>query len=277
VTAGADVSLQPVLLDRLEAGVLTLTLNRPERLNALNAALIEALSAGIERARTDPECRAVLITGAGRGFCAGADLANRAFAPGDARPDLGQALEKGLNPIIRGIRNLSKPVVSAVNGPAAGAGANIALACDIVLAAKSAQFLQAFARIGLIPDAGGTFVLPRLVGDARARALMMLAEPIGAEQAQAIGMIYRAVDDEDLMGEARTIAERLAAGPTHALGLMKRALAASPTNTLDAQLDLERDLQREAGRSDDYVEGVRAFLEKRPVAFGRKAPEASSS
>ncbi len=134
---------------------------------------------------TEPECRAVLITGAGRGFCAGADLANRAFAPGDTRPDLGEALEKGINPIIRAIRNLPKPVVCAVNGPAAGAGANIALACDIVLAAKSAQFLQAFARIGLIPDAGGTFVLPRLIGEARARALMMLAEPIGAEQAQA--------------------------------------------------------------------------------------------
>jgi 2-(1,2-epoxy-1,2-dihydrophenyl)acetyl-CoA isomerase len=270
VTAEAQVSSQPVLLDRFENGVLTLTLNRPERLNALNGALIEALAAGIKRARTDPECRAVLITGAGRGFCAGADLANRAFAPGDARPDLGQALEKGLNPIIRGIRNLPKPVVCAVNGPAAGAGANIALACDIVLAAKSAQFLQAFARIGLIPDAGGTFVLPRLIGDARARALMMLAEPIAAEQAQAIGMIYRAVDDEDLMGESHTVAERLAAASTHALGLMKRALAASPTNSLDDQLDLERDLQREAGASDDYMEGVRAFLEKRPANFGRK-------
>jgi 2-(1,2-epoxy-1,2-dihydrophenyl)acetyl-CoA isomerase len=272
VTAEAQVSSQPVLLDRLEGGVLTLTLNRPERLNALNGALIEGLSAGIKRAGTEPECRAVLITGAGRGFCAGADLANRAFAPGDARPDLGAALENGLNPIIRGIRNLPKPVVCAVNGPAAGAGANIALACDIVLAAKSAQFLQAFARIGLIPDAGGTFVLPRLVGDARARALMMLAEPIAAEQAQAIGMIYRAVDDEDLMGEAHTVAERLAAGPTHALGLMKRALAASPTNGLDAQLNLERDLQREAGAGDDYMEGVRAFLDKRPPNFGRKPP-----
>jgi len=272
VTAAAEVSSQPVLMDKLEGGVLTLTLNRPERLNALNGALIEALSAGIKRAGTDPECRAALITGAGRGFCAGADLANRAFAPGDARPDLGQALEKGLNPIIRGIRNLPKPVVCAVNGPAAGAGANIALACDIVLAAKSAKFLQAFARIGLIPDAGGTFVLPRLIGDARARALMMLAEPIGAEEAQASGMIYRAVDDEDLMGEARTVAERLAAGPTHALGLMKRALAASPTNSFDAQLDLERDLQREAGAGDEYVEGVRAFLDKRPTDFRRKPP-----
>ena len=274
MTAEAQVSSQPVLLDKLEGGVLTLTLNRPERLNALNAGLIEGLLAGIKRAGTDPECRAVLMTGAGRGFCAGADLANRAFAPGAARPDLGEALEKGLNPIIRAIRNLPKPVVCAVNGPAAGAGANIALACDIVLAAKSAQFLQAFARIGLIPDAGGTFVLPRLVGDARARALMMLAEPIAAEQAQAIGMIYRAVDDEDLMGEAHTVAERLAAGPTHALGLMKRALAASPNNNLDAQLDLERDLQREAGVSDDYLEGVRAFLDKRPANFGRKTPVA---
>ena len=268
MTAEAEISSQAVLLDRFENGVLTLTLNRPERLNALNGALIEALSDGIKRAGTDPECRAVLITGAGRGFCAGADLANRAFAPGYARPDLGEALEKGLNPIIRGIRNLPKPVVCAVNGPAAGAGANIALACDIVLAAKSAQFLQAFARIGLIPDAGGTFVLPRLIGDARARALMMLAEPIAAEQAQAIGMIYRAVDDEDLMGESHTVAERLAAASTHALGLVKRALAASPTNSLDAQLDLERDLQREAGASDDYMEGVRAFLDKRLANFG---------
>jgi 2-(1,2-epoxy-1,2-dihydrophenyl)acetyl-CoA isomerase len=274
VTAAAEISSQPVLLNRFENGVLTLTLNRPERLNALNAALIEGLSAGIQHAGANSKCRAVLITGAGRGFCAGADLANRAFAPGDARPDLGAALENGLNPIIRGIRSLPKPVVCAVNGPAAGAGANIALACDIVLVAKSAQFLQAFARIGLIPDAGGTFVLPRLVGDARARALMMLAEPIGAERAEAMGMIYRAVDDQDLMGEAHTVAERLAAGSTHALGLMKRALAASPTNSLDAQLDFERDLQREAGSSDDYMEGVRAFLEKRPANFHRKQPEA---
>ena len=272
--AEAQVSSQPVLLDRLEAGVLSLTLNRPERLNALDAALVEALSAGIKRAGADPECRAVLITGAGRGFCAGADLDNRAFAAGQARPDLGETLERGINPIIRGIRNLPKPVVCAVNGPAAGAGANIALACDIVLAAKSAQFLQAFVRIGLIPDAGGTFVLPRLVGDARARGLMMLAEPIGAEQAEAAGMIYRAIDDEDLMGEARAIAKRLAAGSTHALGLIKRALAASPANSLDAQLDLERDLQREAGAGDDYVEGVRAFLDKRPANFRGKPPEA---
>jgi len=270
VTAEADASSQPALIEKLEAGVLTLTLNRPERLNALNTALIEGLAAGIKRAAAEPGCRAVLITGAGRGFCAGADLANRAFAPGEARPDLGQALERGINPLIRAVRNLPKPIVCAVNGPAAGAGANIALACDIVLAAKSAKFLQAFARIDLIPDAGGSFFLPRLVGDARARALIMLAEPISAEDAAAWGMIYRAVDDEVLMGEAHTAAERLAAGPTHALGLIKRALLASPGNSLDAQLNLERDLQREAGASDDYVEGVRAFLEKRPADFMSK-------
>jgi 2-(1,2-epoxy-1,2-dihydrophenyl)acetyl-CoA isomerase len=271
VTASPDASSPPVLLEKLEAGVLTLTLNRPERLNALNIALVEALKAAVGRAAAEPRCRAVLITGAGRGFCAGADLSTRAFAPGEARPDLGQSLEKGINPLIRAIRGLPKPVVCAVNGPAAGAGANIALACDIVLAAKSAKFLQAFARIGLIPDAGGTFHLPRLVGDARARALMMLADPIGAEQAEAWGMIYRAVDDEDLIGEARTITERLAAGPTHTLGLIKRALAASPGASLDTQLDLERDLQREAGGRDEYVEGVRAFLEKRPANFSGKA------
>jgi 2-(1,2-epoxy-1,2-dihydrophenyl)acetyl-CoA isomerase len=267
VTASPDASSEPVLIERLDAGVLTLTLNRPARLNALNAALTEALAAAVGRVAEDPDCRAVLITGAGRGFCAGADLADRAVAPSGARPDLGQSLEKGLNPLVRALRRLPKPVICAVNGPAAGAGANIALACDIVLAAKSAQFLQAFARIGLIPDAGGTFHLPRLIGDARARALMMIADPIGAEEAAAWGMIYRAIDDEDLMGEARTIAERLAAGPTHTLGLIKRALAASPGASLDAQLDLERDLQREAGARDEYVEGVRAFLEKRPADF----------
>jgi 2-(1,2-epoxy-1,2-dihydrophenyl)acetyl-CoA isomerase len=254
-------------LDKLEAGVITLTLNRPERLNALNATLIQALLAAIERAAADPDCRAILITGAGKGFCAGADLADRAVNPAGARPDLGLSLEKSYNPLIRAIRSLPKPVICAVNGAAAGAGCNIALACDIVLAAKSAQFLQAFARIGLIPDAGGTFTLPRLVGEARARALMMLAEPIGAEAAQASGMIYRAVDDEDLMGEAHIIAERLAAGATHALGLIKRALAASPGNNLNAQLDLERDLQREAGAGDEFVEGVRAFLDKRSADF----------
>lgn len=270
MTAETEVSSQPVVLERLEGGVLTLTLNRPERLNALNAALTQALSAAIGRAAADADCRAVLITGAGKGFCSGGDLADRAMATGGARPDLGQSLDKGINPLIRALRALPKPVVCAVNGAAAGAGANLALACDIVLAAKSAEFRQAFVRVGLIPDAGGTFHLPRLIGEARARALMMLGDPIGAEAAEASGMIYRAVDDQDLMGEARVVAERLAGGATRALGLIKRALLASPGNGLDAQLDLERDLQREAGAGDEFAEGARAFLDKRPANFRRK-------
>src|SRR5208282_2012531 len=272
MTVGAEAATQPVLLEQLEEGVLTLTLNRPERMNAFNVAMHEALADAIRRAAENDQCRAVLLTGAGKGFCGGQDLGDRAIAPGEGRPDLGESIEKRYNPLVRALRGLPKPIVCAVNGAAAGAGANVALACDIVLAAKSAKFLQAFARIGLIPDAGGTWILPRLVGEARARALMMLADPIGAEEAEAWGMIYRAVDDSDLMGEARVLAERLAAGPTHALGLIKRALVASPGSSLDAQLDLERDLQREAGGRDEYREGVRAFLEKRPADFlGKRA------
>jgi 2-(1,2-epoxy-1,2-dihydrophenyl)acetyl-CoA isomerase len=263
----AEAPSQPVLLEALNEGVLTLTLNRPDRMNAFNVALHEALALAVRRAATDAECRVVLLTGAGKGFSAGQDLSDRAVAPSSGRPDLGESLEKRYNPLVRALRALPKPIVCAVNGAAAGAGANIALACDIVIAAKSARFLQAFARIGLVPDSGGTWTLPRLVGEARARALMMLADPVGAEQAEAWGMIYRAVDDDQLMGVAHEIAMRLAAGPTHAYGLMKRAFLASASNSLDAQLDLERDLQREAGAADEYIEGVSAFLEKRPVNF----------
>jgi 2-(1,2-epoxy-1,2-dihydrophenyl)acetyl-CoA isomerase len=268
--ASGEASTQPVLIEELASGVLTLTLNRPERLNAFNGALREALAASLRLATESDECRAVLLTGAGRGFSAGADLTERSIAPGAAPPDLGEALERGFNPLVRALRKLPKPVVCAVNGPAAGVGANLAFACDVVLAAKSATFLQAFARIGLVPDGGGTWVLPRLVGDARARALALLAEPISAEQAAAWGLIYRAVDDDELIGQARELAIRLAAGPTHAYDLIKRALAASPMNSLEAQLDLERDLQREAGRGAEFFEGVRAFLEKRPPDFRGK-------
>ncbi len=267
MTAGAEAATQAVLIESLDGGVLTLTLNRPDRLNAFNVALHEALADALKRAAANDECRALILTGAGNGFCAGQDLSDRAVAPGEGRPDLGELLEKRYNPLIRALRTLPKPIVCAVNGTAAGAGANVALACDIVLAAKSAKFLEAFARIGLAPDSGGTWFLPRLVGEARARALMMLADPIGAEEAEAWGMIWRAVDDDQLMGVAREVAARLAAGPTHAYGLMKRAFAASAANSLDAQLDLERDLQRDAGAADEYVEGVRAFLEKRPPNF----------
>jgi len=268
----ADVaqSSPPVLLESLEGGVLTLILNRPARLNAFNVALHEKLAEALRRAAANDDCRVLLLTGAGKGFCAGQDLTDRVVAPDGARPDLGLSIDKRYNPLIRTLRALPKPIVCAVNGAAAGAGANVALACDIVLAARSARFLQAFARLGLVPDSGGAWFLPRLIGEARARALMMLADPISAEDAAAWGMIYRVVDDDQLMGAAHEIAQRLAVGPTHAYGLMKRAFAASASNSLDAQLDLERDLQREAGRSDEYLEGVRAFLEKRQPDFRAK-------
>lgn len=250
-------------------GWVELTLNRPDRLNAFNQALHQALAASLDAA-TAESCRAVLLTGAGRGFCAGQDLADR--AQGDEPPDLGHTLETLYNPLIRKIRALQKPVICAVNGVAAGAGANIALACDIVLAARSAKFIQAFAKIGLVPDSGGTFFLPRLIGDARARALTLLAEPISAEQAEDWGMIWKAVDDTALLDEARRLAAHLATQPTQALALSKMALNASAANHLDAQLDLERDLQRQAGRTPDYKEGVTAFMEKRAARFtGRSA------
>lgn len=258
-------ALSETVLVSLEAGVLTLTLNRPDKLNSLNEEMHFALRAGFQRAADDPAVRAVLLTGNGRGFCAGADLGDR--DPRKERPDLAAVLERLYNPTLRLIRALDKPVVCAVNGVAAGAGANIALACDIVLAARSAKFIQAFAKIGLIPDAGGSWTLARSLGEPRAKALALLAEPLPAGTAADWGMIWKAVDDAALAAEARAIAVRLAAGPTRGLGLAKRAIQAAATNDLDAQLDLERDLQGEAGRTDDYAEGVIAFLEKRAPEF----------
>jgi 2-(1,2-epoxy-1,2-dihydrophenyl)acetyl-CoA isomerase len=257
-----------VLVENRE-GWRKITLHRPDRLNAFNEEQHAALAAALEEAAADAGCRAVLLTGAGRGFCAGQDLGDRRGE--DGPPDLGDTLERLYNPLVRQLRGLPKPVVCAVNGVAAGAGANLALACDIVLAAHSAKFIQAFARIGLIPDSGGTHTLPRLVGEARARALMLLAEPLEARQAEAWGMIWRALPDEALMPEAEALAARLATQPTQGLALTKQALDASATNSLAAQLDLERDLQRRAGRMPDYAEGVRAFLEKRPPRFTGRA------
>lgn len=255
-----------VLVD-LTDGVLTLVLNRPDRLNALTEDMHLALRAGIQRAHDDADVRAVLLTGAGRAFCAGQDLCDRDPRKGGPAPDLGQTLETYYNPTLRLIRSLDKPVVCAVNGVAAGAGANIALACDIVLAAQSARFIQAFAKIGLVPDAGGSWSLTRILGEARAKALALTAEPLPAQQAADWGLIWKAVADDALMDQARALALSLAAGPTLGLGLTKRLIQAAATNSLDEQLDLERDAQRKAGRSADYAEGVTAFLEKRPALF----------
>lgn len=249
-------------------GYRIITLNRPERLNAFTEAMHRALKAAIDEAEADPNCRALLLTGAGRAFCAGQDLNERVAANGDIIVP-GEALEKYYNPLVRRLRALPFPVVAAVNGAAAGAGCNVALACDIVLAAKSATFTQVFARIGLIPDAGGTWILPRLVGHARARGLALLAEPLSAEKAENWGLIWKAVDDNALMGEAEALCAHFANAPTYGLGLIKQALNASEDNDLATQLDLERQLQRQAGSHEDYREGVRAFLAKRAPHFGR--------
>lgn len=246
--------------------VTTITLNRPERLNAFNVEMLGRLRAAIAHAAEDGT-RCLVITGAGKGFCAGQDLSDRVRKPGDPPPDLGESLDARYNPLIRAIKALPMPVVAAVNGVAAGAGANLALACDIVVAARSASFAQSFCKVGLIPDSGGTWTLPRLVGNARAAALMMLGDKVTAEQAETWGMIWRCEDDERLMPAVLEMAARLAAAPTRGLALLKKALGRSGANTLDAQLDLERDLQAEAGRTDDYREGVAAFMEKRPARF----------
>jgi 2-(1,2-epoxy-1,2-dihydrophenyl)acetyl-CoA isomerase len=253
----------------LESGVLTLLLNRPQRLNAMSNALIEAMNRELARARDDADIRAVLLTGIGRGFCAGADLAGGGTvdSAASAPPDLGANMDRIFNPMIRAMRSLPKPIVGAINGVAAGGGANLALACDIVLAARSARFDQAFVRISLMPDLGGTYFLPNTVGDARARGLAMLGSSVPAEEAERMGMIWQAVDDAVLMEEATRLARRLAAGPTLAYAAIKQAINSAATNTLDQQLDLERDSQRELGRSADCREGVTAFLAKRPAQF----------
>lgn len=267
---GPEPMTEPLVLTQIEVGYRILTLNRPDKLNCFNDAMHDALRVAIDAAEADEDCRALMITGAGRAFCAGQDLADRVIKPGEA-PVARDALEKLYNPLVRRLRALPFPVVAAVNGVAAGAGANIALACDIVMAGKSASFIQSFARIGLVPDSGGTWFLPRLVGDARARGLALIAQELTAERAADWGLIWRCVPDDALIYESRRICEHFSIAPTQGLALIKQALDASSTNDLDTQLDLERDLQRQANMLPDYAEGVRAFMDKRkPKFLGRK-------
>lgn len=248
-------------------GYTVLTLNRPDRLNAFTVDLHAALREALDELEADENCRVIVLTGAGRGFCAGQDLSDRDPSISGERPDLGQTLETQYNPLIRRFRSMNKIVIAAVNGVAAGAGANIAFASDIVLAAKSAKFIQAFSKIGLIPDAGGTYWLTRHLGEARAKALALTAHPLSAEDAADWGLIWRVIEDDKLMDEVHALAQSLANGPSHAYGLTKQAIHAASDNMLEEQLQLERKLQREAGFSDDYKEGVAAFLAKRPANY----------
>jgi len=252
-----------------EQGVTTITLNRPEVLNSFNRRMARELQESLAAAAGDDTTRAVLLTGAGRAFCAGQDL-GEATGKDPARTDLGEIVRTSYNPIILAIREMEKPVVCAVNGVAAGAGANLAFACDIVIASEDASFVQSFSKIGLVPDTSGTFFLPRLVGIARATALMFLADKLPAARALEWGLVYQVVPAQVLVEAATSVARQLATMPTRGLGLTKQALNASLTNDLRAQLALEEEMQRQAGRTADYLEGVQAFLEKRkPVFTGR--------
>ncbi|WP_168073804.1 2-(1,2-epoxy-1,2-dihydrophenyl)acetyl-CoA isomerase PaaG [Caulobacter sp. SSI4214] len=254
----------------LEAGVARLVLNRPDRLNSFTVQMHGEVAAALDLIEADGAVRVLLVTGAGRGFCAGQDLADRAVSPGGAAVDLGQSVERYYNPLVRRLVALPFPVVCAVNGVAAGAGANLALAADIVIAAKSAKFIQSFAHIGLIPDSGGTWILPRLIGQARALAITLTGVPVPAEQAEAWGMIWRAVPDEALVEESEKLVAGFAKAPTLGLAATKAMIRASGAHTLDEELDLQRDAMRRLGHSADYAEGVDAFLNKRsPVFTGR--------
>jgi len=251
----------------VERGIARLTLNRPDRLNSFNDAMHAEVRDALSRLREDEQARVLLITGNGRGFCAGQDLSDRAVAPGATPVDLGASIERNYMPLVLGLQRLEMPIVCGVNGVAAGAGANLALACDLVIAARSASFIQAFCKIGLVPDSGGTYFLPRLVGRARALGLALLGDRLSAEEAAQWGLIWKCVEDEEFSREVENVVQQLASAPTRGLAAIKRAMNASADNSLEAQLGLERDLQRELGYSDDYREGVAAFLGKRPPQF----------
>jgi len=251
-------------------GYASLTLNRPEALNSFNQLMHQEVKQAFKITREDPAIRSLLITGAGRGFCAGQDLSDRAVSDPSEAVDLGESVEKNYNPLIRAIMGLEKPVVCAVNGVAAGAGASIALACDIVLAAKSASFIQAFSKIGLVPDSGGTFNLPRALGLPRAKALALLGGKISAEKAEKWGLIWEAVEDDKLQAEALSLVQHFATQPTLGLGKIKLLLNQSFNNSLHDQLELEKEAMRILGATQDYKEGVSAFMEKRSPMFTGK-------
>jgi 2-(1,2-epoxy-1,2-dihydrophenyl)acetyl-CoA isomerase len=255
------------ILFECDAGIARLTLNRPERLNSFNIEMHDEVRAALARIKEDPSCRVLILSGAGRGFCAGQDLSDRAVAPASGTTDLGESIELRYKPLVLALRGLPLPVIAAVNGVAAGAGANLALACDLVIATHSASFIQSFAKLGLVPDSGGTWLLPRLVGRARAIGMAFLGDKLAAAQAADWGLIWRCVPDEEFVATVNELAQRLAAAPTRGLAKIKEAIYSSGERSLAAQLDVERDCQRELGYSRDYAEGVAAFIEKRTPHF----------
>jgi 2-(1,2-epoxy-1,2-dihydrophenyl)acetyl-CoA isomerase len=259
------MSYQNILFD-IKAGVARLTLNRPDRLNSFNTAMHAEVREALG-SLNGSDARVMVLSGAGRGFCAGQDLNDRAVAPGGTAADLGESVEKNYKPLVLALRSLAVPVIAAVNGVAAGAGANIALACDLVIAARSASFVQGFSKLGLVPDSGGTWTLPRLVGNARAMGLALLGDKLSADQAAQWGLIWRSVDDTELSAVVDALATQLAAAPTRGLARTKQALYEGWDRTLEDQLNIERDYQRELGYTADYAEGVAAFTQKRPPQF----------
>jgi 2-(1,2-epoxy-1,2-dihydrophenyl)acetyl-CoA isomerase len=267
------MSYQTILFEVVD-GIARLTLNRPDRLNSFNTAMHDEVRSALASLTGDGSgestASVLVLTGAGRGFCAGQDLGDRAVAPGGAATDLGESIEKNYKPLIMTLRNLPMPVIGAVNGVAAGAGANIALACDLVVAARSAVFVQAFAKLGLVPDSGGTWLLPRLVGTARAMGLAFLGDKLSAEHAAQWGLIWRCVEDAEFAGVVDALARQLAAAPTQGLARTKKAIYESWSRSLEQQIDVERDYQRELGYTADYAEGVAAFSEKRTPRFTGK-------
>lgn len=258
------------ITQRVENGVSIIAFNRPDKLCAMNAVMMRETIDALDRAAEDDSVRCVLLTGTGRGFCSGQDLGDRIQPEGGEKRDLGKTLDEGFNRLARRVHTLRMPLVVAVNGIAAGASASIALLGDIVIAGKSASFIQAFVRVGLVPDCGGTYALPRLVGRARALGLALLGDPLDADTAAEWGLIWKAVEDEALMDEALTVATRLAAGPTKTYALIRQAMRASDTNSFDEQLDFEMQCQRAAGYSEDHAEGVQAFMEKRTAEYKGK-------